>query len=197
MPLWKTSDTVTDAGKPKHLSDAQKKNTYATEKGWVYRAGGQYTDMHGVVRNKEEILVAVRNLAGSNSSTGMANATISAIEFTSSTLALAGSLSARITFNEEVVVIGSPTIAVSAANTTENTVPASLTLTYASGNNTNRLTFTGTAYSNVATYSFANTGLAITSGSIKDAVSNTVNAEKYVLGLYTGSNSTIGSVTSA
>ncbi len=33
MPLWGNSDAVED--KPKHLTDAEKLNTYATEKGWV------------------------------------------------------------------------------------------------------------------------------------------------------------------
>ena len=33
MPLWGNSDAV--EAKPKHLTDAEKLNVYATEKGWV------------------------------------------------------------------------------------------------------------------------------------------------------------------
>jgi len=196
MSLWNKTDTSTDAGKPKHLSTADKKNTYATNEGWVIRHGGEYTDANGKVRKKEEILVAIGGLAGANATALLANSTISAIEFSSSTIDVNGTVSVVLTYNEEVQVIGVPTLPVVSANTTANTLPAALTVSYASGNNTNRLTFTGTAWSNSATYTFANTGLAI-SGTIKDAASNTINAEKFVQGYFTGANSTIGTLTAS
>ena len=60
MPLWGNSDAV--EAKPKHLSDAEKLNTYATEKGWVKKitgTGGR------AGRLQEEVLVAIGNLSTS------------------------------------------------------------------------------------------------------------------------------------
>ncbi|MDP7367023.1 MAG: hypothetical protein QGH83_07165, partial [Candidatus Pacebacteria bacterium] len=65
MPLWKTTDTDTDGAKPKYIQkDPHIANTdvYATNQGWVHRK--TYTDMHGNTRTKDEILVAIRGLAG-------------------------------------------------------------------------------------------------------------------------------------
>ena len=38
MPLWGNSDAV--EAKPKHFTDAEKLNVYATEKGWVKKVTG-------------------------------------------------------------------------------------------------------------------------------------------------------------
>lgn len=195
MPLWNDTDTNFAPGKPNWYDAANTDNIYANDSGWIIRVP-EYTDVHGSVRRKEEILVAARQLAGANTTHRLANGTISAVRFGSSTLGVSGVSNVIITWNEEVEVIGAPTIVVTVANNTSNTVLATVTATYFSGNNTNELSFRFTAQSNAATYSIANTGAAIsnTSAQIMDKTSNTINAELFVFGFYTGANSRIGTL---
>ena len=64
MSLWGAS--TTDESKPKHLTDAEKRDVYATNEGWVKRTTGT-GDRAGRVH--EEILVAISDLAGGTSAT--------------------------------------------------------------------------------------------------------------------------------
>ena len=57
MSLW--GATTTDESKPKHLTDVEKRDVYATDEGWVKRTagtGGRANRVH------EEILVAILNI---------------------------------------------------------------------------------------------------------------------------------------
>ena len=71
MPLWGNSDAV--EAKPKHLTDAEKLNVYATEKGWVKKVTGTGGRAG---RIQEEVLVAIGEL-----STSLNLADITAIDF--------------------------------------------------------------------------------------------------------------------
>jgi len=130
MPLWGNSDAV--EAKPKHFTDAEKLNVYATEKGWVKKitgTGGR------AGRIQEEIIVAIGDL-----STSLNLADITAIDFdiTAFDKSDGGTLSVTVTFNEEVEVAtdgGTPTL------TVVNDTNSNHTLSYTSGSGTNRLTF--------------------------------------------------------
>ena len=131
MPLWGNSDAVED--KPKHLTDAEKLNTYATEKGWVKKITGTG---NRAGRIQEEVLVAIGDL-----STSLNLADITAIDWNISAFDKSdgGTLSVTVTFNEEVEVAtdgGTPTL------TVVNDTNSNHTLSYSSGSGTNRLTFT-------------------------------------------------------
>ena len=84
MALWgKSPDAATN--KPKYLpasedSDYNRANSYATNNGWVMRAGTKATG-NGNANADPEILVAIRGLAGSSASTGIQEATITSTRF--------------------------------------------------------------------------------------------------------------------
>jgi len=164
MPLWGNSDAV--EAKPKHLSDAEKLNTYATEKGWVKKitgTGGR------AGRLQEEVLVAIGNL-----STSLNLADITAIDWNIDSFDKSdgGTLSVTVTFNEEVEVAtdgGTPTLAVTNGN---------------QGSGTNRLTFElAIAAANAATnasdvLSIAANCLALNSGTINEKSTETFVLEE-------------------
>ncbi len=174
MPLWGNSDAV--EAKPKHLSDAEKLNTYATEKGWVKKitgTGGR------AGRLQEEVLVAIGNL-----STSLNLADITAIDWNIDSFDKSdgGTLSVTVTFNEEVEVAtdgGTPTLAVTNGNQGSGSSRGPHALAYASGSGTNRLTFElAIAAANAATnasdvLSIAANCLALNSGTINEKATET------------------------
>ena len=130
MPLWGNSDAV--EAKPKHFTDAEKLNVYATEKGWVKKITGTGGRAN---RIQEEVIVAIGDLG-----TALNLADITAIDWNISAFDKSdgGTLSVTVTFNEEVEVAtdgGTPTLTVT------NDTNSNHTLLYASGSGTNRLTF--------------------------------------------------------
>ena len=174
MPLWGNSDAV--EAKPKHLSDAEKLNTYPTEKGWVKKitgTGGR------AGRLQEEVLVAIGNL-----STSLNLADITAIDWNIDSFDKSdgGTLSVTVTFNEEVEVAtdgGTPTLAVTNGNQGSGSGRGPHALAYASGSGTNRLTFElAIAAANAATnasdvLSIAANCLALNSGTINEKATET------------------------
>lgn len=164
MSLW--GATTTDESKPKHLSDAEKRDVYATNEGWVKRTTGT-GDRAGRVH--EEILVAIGELSGA---TKLAAGTISAVRFISTALGAAagGSFSAEVVYNEVVDVVttgGTPQMTIT------NTPGSDVVLDYASGTGTNRLTFTATVAGGATAendvLSIGANSIALNSGTIKDA----------------------------
>ena len=179
MPLWGNSDAV--ESKPKHLTAAEKLNTYATEKGWVKKITGTG---NRAGRIQEEVLVAIGDL---NTSLNLAD--ITAIDWNISEFDKSdgGTLSVTVTFNEEVEVAtdgGTPTLTVT------NDTNSNHTLLYASGSGTNRLTFElAIAAANAATdagdvLSIAANCVALASGTI-----NEKSTETFVLEAGTNSGS--------
>ena len=177
MPLWGNSDAV--EAKPKHFTDAEKLNVYATEKGWVKKitgTGGR------AGRIQEEVIVAIGDL-----STSLNLADITAIDFdiTAFDKSDGGTLSVTVTFNEEVEVAtdgGTPHVAVTNGNQGSVSGRGPHNLLYASGSGTNRLTFElAIAAGNAATdagdvLSIGANAIALNSGFITEKAT-----EKFVL----------------
>ena len=168
MALWGGTDA--DETKPKFLTDAQKKQVYATAQGWVAEPGLSGNSNSSA---QPEILVAFKNLAGTDAapSSGLGLADITEIEFitTSFDKSDGGTLQVRVRFNEPVDVTGSPQL------TVVNDSRANHTLTYASGTGTNELVFSLTiAAANAATsagdvLSIGTNAMALNGGTVKDA----------------------------
>ena len=175
MALWGV--TTTDESKPKYLTAEQQKNCYATEAGWVYKNE----------KGLEEVLVAVRQLAGTSTTTGLGAADINSLEFvtTSFSEAAGGDISVKVIYNEKVTVDttgGTPTITLTNDQAGSGT-DATVALSYASGSGTNQLTFTATygeADGGVADgdeLSVADQNIALNSGTMKDTASSTIDAK--------------------
>lgn len=127
MALWGTTANV-DEAKPKWLTAEQKKNVYATDRGWVQLDG----------KGLEEVIVAIGGLAGGTSAaTGLGIATADYVNFVNTSYSEAGqgNLDVVVTFNERVTVTGSPQITI-----TNSTTSATYTATYLSTSR-NKLTF--------------------------------------------------------
>ena len=131
MALWGTTVTA-DESKPKWLTDAQKKEVYATDRGWVQLNG----------KGNEEVLCSIGGLSGSSATTGLGAATISATDFVTETfdVSAGGNIDVRVIYNEKVTVTGNPTVAITNDQTGGGSA-AALTAAYVSGTGTNRLTF--------------------------------------------------------
>ena len=169
MPLWGSSDAV--EAKPKHFTDAEKLNVFATEQGWVKKitgTGGR------AGRIQEEIIVAIGDL-----STSLNLADITAIDWNTTTADKSDgfTLSVTVTFNEEVEVEtigGTPHVAVTNSNAGTGSGRGPHNLLYTSGSGTNRLTFElAIAAANAATnaddvLSIGANAVALNSGTINE-----------------------------
>ena len=151
--------------KPKNLTDAEKKEVYATKQGWV-REAGSILSGNGNTSADPEVLVAISNL-----SANMGSANITEIEFvtTSFDKSDGGNIDVRVRFNEPVTVTGTPQVTI-----TNDTPSRNLTADYLSGSTTNELIFRETiAAANAATnagdvLSIGANATALNSGTIKD-----------------------------
>ena len=174
MSLW--GATTTDESKPKHLSDAEKRDCYADNTGWTVPAGGN--DNPAALR---ETLVTIGGLSGA---TNLVEASISSSRLVTTALGAAagGDFSAEIIYNELVTVTGTPQVTVTSTG-------ANHTLDYASGSGTNRLTFTSTIAANAAAENDVLTlganSVALNGGTINDTGSG--NAAVLTHGVGTGS----------
>ena len=121
MSLWGNSDA--DEAKPKWLTAADKKLTYATARGWVYKKSANH---------QEEVIAAIGALA-----TSIGQADITDIEWVTTAFDKSdgGTLSVKVIINEKVTVTGTPQL------TVVNDTNANHTLSYASGSTSNELTF--------------------------------------------------------
>ena len=159
--------------KPKNLTDAEKKEVYATKQGWV-REAGSILSGNGNTSADPEVLVAISNL-----SANMGAANITQIEFvtTSFDKSDGGNIDVRVRFNEPVTVTGTPQLTI-----TNDTPSRNLTADYLSGSTTNELIFRETiAAANAATnagdvLSIAANATALNGGTIKDTGEGTVAA---------------------
>ena len=157
--------------KPKNLTDAEKKEVYATKQGWV-REAGSILSGNGNTSADPEVLVAISNL-----SANMGAANITEIEFvtTSFDKSDGGNIDVRVRFNEPVTVTGTPQLTI-----TNDTPARNLTADYLSGSTTNELIFRETiAAANAATnagdvLSIGANATALNGGTIKDTGEGTV-----------------------
>lgn len=97
--------TTTDESKPKYLTDEEKRDCYATDRGWTVPAGGNPD-------GEREVLVAIGGLSGGQSTTArIAHASISSTRFkTTSFTAGTAAFEAEVVYNEAVTVTGVPTL---------------------------------------------------------------------------------------
>ena len=106
MPLWTNSpDAITN--KPKFLTDDanskyDRTNVYATNQGWVMRAGSSGTG-NGNTGAQEEVLVAIGGLAGTSTSTGLKRPTITRVRFAESSYTGAVPITVNVTWDEAVL----------------------------------------------------------------------------------------------
>ena len=106
MPLWEASaDAITN--KPKFLTDDanskyDRTNVYATNQGWVMRAGSAGSG-NGNTGAQEEVLVAIGGLAGTSTSTGLKRPTITRVRFAESSYTGAVPITVNVTWDEAVL----------------------------------------------------------------------------------------------
>lgn len=93
MPLWLKDDT-SESAKPKWLSDEEKRFTYATNRGWVYRKPRQIEGRDGI----EEVLVHIAGLAEK-----LGAPTIDAVSFEDTVLE-GDPMVLQVKYNEPVIV---------------------------------------------------------------------------------------------
>ena len=159
--------------KPKNLTDAEKKEVYATKQGWV-REAGSILSGNGNTSADPEVLVAISNL-----SANMGSANITEIEFvtTSFDKSDGGNIDVRVRFNEPVTVTGTPQLTI-----TNDTPSRNLTADYLSGSTTNELIFRETiAAANAATnagdvLSIGANAMGLNGGTVKDTNESGTNA---------------------
>ena len=195
MGLWGTAH-ASASNKPKDKptdenSDYKKQTVYATNQGWVRQAG---TPANGNDNTsaQPEVLVAIGDLAGSSSTTGLRAPTVTSMRFVKGTTATtdltAADSTARIlveiTYDEAVTVVGSPQVVV-ANNNASGGGFGNYTLTYtATGSTANRIRFEATSQSlgNTDVLTLGGSNISLNSGTISDtAVGGTTLAASLVL----------------
>ena len=162
MSLWGATDS--DESKPKNLTTAEKKEVFATSKGWVREAGSILSGNDNTSATPE-VLVAIGDLQ-----TSLGAADITSIDWNISSFDKSdgGTLSVTVRFNEAVDVTGTPQL------TVVNDQRANHTLSYASGTGTNELVFTlviGAANSATSAGDILSIGanaMALNGGTVKD-----------------------------
>ena len=105
MPLW-TASAAGIANKPKFLTDDanskyDRTNVYATNQGWVMRAGSSGTG-NGNTGAQEEVLVAIGGLAGTSTSTGIQRPTITRVRWGEASYTGAVPVTVNVTWDEAV-----------------------------------------------------------------------------------------------
>ena len=162
MSLWGATDS--DESKPKNLTTAEKKEVFATSKGWVREAGSILSGNDNTSATPE-VLVAIGDLQ-----TALGVADITSIDFniTAFDKSDGGTLSVTARFNEAVDVTGTPQL------TVVNDTNSNHTLSYASGTGTNELVFTlAIGAANAATdaddvLSIGANAMSLNGGTVKD-----------------------------
>ena len=192
MGLWGT-DAASTANKPKNLttdtnSDYAKKDVFANNMGWVRRAGTAANGNDNTAA-QEEVLVAIGDLSGASSTTGLKAPTISSCRFivgtTANTDFTANDANAQIdvevTYDEEVTVNtsgGTPTLVI-ANNDASGGGYGNLTLTYlASESTANSLRFrkTSAGIGNSDVLTIGGSNIVLNSGTITDTADGSTAA---------------------
>ena len=195
MGLWGTAH-ASASNKPKDKptdenSDYKKQTVYATNQGWVRQAG---TPANGNDNTsaQPEVLVAIGDLAGSSSTTGLRAPTVTAMRFVKGTTAntdltavdSTGRILVEITYDEAVTVAGSPQVVVANSNASGGGF-GNYTLTYtATGSTANRIRFEATSQSlgNTDVLTLGGSNISLNSGTISDtAVGGTTLAASLAL----------------
>ena len=196
MPLWgKAHASATN--KPKYLpasedSDYNRADSYATNDGWVMKAGTKATG-NGNANADPEILIAIRGLAGTSSTTGLRAPTVTKMRFivgtTDNTDLTANDANAQvdveITYDEEVTVTGTPQVVV-ANNDASGGGYGNLTLSYDSSRSTaNQLVFSvsSAGIGNTDVLTLGGSNISLNSGTIVDTADGSTAASLVLSGL--------------
>ena len=195
MSSWGTAH-ASATNKPKFLptdetSKYSRADCYATNSGWVMRAGTTATGNSNASADPE-ILVAIGGLAGTSATTGLKVPTVTNMRFvvgtTAATDLTAGSgatIQVEITWDEGITVAGSPTLAIANGNQGSGSGRGPYTCVYtATGSTANRKRFTlasqTIAANDILTIGGAN--IALAGGTISDTVrGGTAQAASLVL----------------
>ena len=175
MPLWGATDS--DESKPKNLTTAEKKEVFANSSGWVREAGSALTGNDNTSATPE-VLVAIGGLT-----TSLGAADITDIEFVTTAFDKSdgGNIDVLVRFNEAVDVTGTPRVSITNGNQGSGSGRGPHLANYLSGTGSNELTFRCTiAAGNAATnandvLTIGTNALALNSGTIKDAGTNTAS----------------------
>ena len=161
MPLWTNSpDAITN--KPKFLTDDvnskyDRRFVYASNQGWVHRAGSAGTG-NGNTGAQDEVLVAIGGLAGITTSTGLKHPTITRIRWGEAAYVAATSITVHVTWDEAVMYTAGSAGTIVVVSTGTNitcTVTHIDDVALANGLKGNTVRFTGTTVDEAATLSIA------------------------------------------
>ena len=178
MPLW-TNTAAGITNKPKFLTDDANSKydrtlVYATNAGWVQRAGSAATG-NGNVSAQEEVLVAIGGLAGTSTSTGLGRPTITRVRWGESSYTGAVSITVNVTW-DEAVLYDAGTAGTLVVTSTGTNITCTAThiddVAIADGLIGNTVRFTGTTVDQNATLSIAD-DTVIGDPDLKDAVDGT------------------------
>ena len=192
MGLWGTSADST-SNKPKWCttdtnSDYAKKDVFANNSGWVRRAGTAASGNDNA-NAQEEVLVAIGDLSGVSSTTGLKAPTITSTRFIVGTTANTdfsandsnAQIDVEVTYDEEVTVNtsgGTPTLVI-ANNDASGGGYGNLTLTYlASESTANSLRFrkTSAGIGNTDVLTIGGSNIVLNSGTITDTADGSTAA---------------------
>ena len=195
MPLWEAGADVS-TNKPKFApvdedSDYNRGDIYATNSGWV-RAAGTGASGNDNASAQAEVLVAIGGLAGADASTGLQEATISAVRFITGAAPhdlSAGSqtLQIEIEWDEAVTVTGSPSMKVVSGNEGSGSGRGPYECVYtATGSTANQKRFVLASQTLVeddvlSIGTALHDAIALNGGTIKDTASGTINSQRNLL----------------
>ncbi len=195
MPLWEAGADVS-TNKPKFApvdedSDYNRGDIYATNSGWV-RAAGTGASGNDNTSASPEVLVAIGGLAGTDASTGLQEATISAVRFITGAAPhdlSAGSqtLQIEIEWDEAVTVTGSPSMKVVSGNEGSGSGRGPYECVYtATGSTANQKRFVLASQTLVeddvlSIGTALHDAIALNGGTIKDTASGSINAQRNLL----------------
>jgi len=196
MPLW-GKEHASATNKPKYLpasedSDYNRADSYATNDGWVMKAGTKATG-NGNANADPEILIAIRGLAGTSSTTGLRAPTVTKMRFIKGTTANTdltandsnAQVDVEITYDEEVTVTGTPQVVV-ANNNASGGGYGNLTLSYDSSRSTaNQLVFSKSSagIGNTDVLTLGGSNISLNSGTIVDTADGSTAASLVLSGL--------------
>ena len=185
MSLWGATDS--DESKPKNLTTAEKKEVFASAKGWVREAGSILSGNDNTSATPE-VLVALRGLA-----VKLGAADITEITFVTSSFdkSAGGNIDVLVRFNEAVDITGTPRVSITNGNQGSGSGRGPHLANYLSGTGSNEITFRCTiAAANAATnaddvLSIGTNAMALNGGTVKDAGTSTVSTITNAAGIGT------------
>ena len=193
MPLWGNSpDAITN--RPKWCPDDTNSpydvnDVYATNEGWVRRAGTPATG-NGNPNADPEILVCISGLAGTDASTGIEEPTPVSVRFTTDapTAAAAQTVRVEVAYDEAVTVSAGASLTLALHGTGAASQSLTFTATGTTANilvfeNTNADFSTATAGQVISVGGGSGQPIVVGAGTFKDAISTSIDAVKVLTGV--------------